>query len=167
MQRTIVDRALRHTYGNYLRNDYNPDYQPTLVDFQSELNHEAELSEEGNIVAQSVEYYTKGSMNVFAHRTNVDLKKRLIVFTIRDLGGQLRQIGLSIILDFIWNRMVQNSNCQKLTFLYMDEVQTVFANEFSANYIENLFKRGRKYGLVITGITQDVEGLLASPNARK
>ena len=97
----------------------------------------------------------------------MDLKKRLIVFTIRDLGGQLRQIGLSIILDFIWNRMVQNSNCQKLTFLYMDEVQTVFANEFSANYIENLFKRGRKYGLVITGITQDVEGLLASPNARK
>ena len=167
MQRTIVDRALRHTYGNYLRNDYDPDYQPTLVDFQSELNHEAELSEDGNIVAQSVEYYTKGSMNVFAHRTNVDLKKRLIVFTIRDLGGQLRQIGLSIILDFIWNRMVQNSNCQKLTFLYMDEVQTVFANEFSANYIENLFKRGRKYGLVITGITQDVEGLLASPNARK
>lgn len=55
----------------------------------------------------------------------------------------------------------------KIDFLYMDEVQTVFANEFSANYIENLFKRGRKYGLVITGITQDVEGLLASPNARK
>lgn len=168
-QRTIVDKALRRTYEPLVRHNFEEAYMPTLEDFQKELDWEAEHSftEEASTVAGAVEYYTRGSMSVFAHRTNVDLTKRLIVFNTRDLGGQLKQIGLMIVLDYIWNRMVQNSNRKKLTYLYIDEVHTLFTNEFSASFLRQLYKRGRKYGLIITSITQDVEDLLENSEARK
>lgn len=165
-QRTLVDRALKRTYRNYIEHNYDEEYQPTLLDFQAELDEEKKRSEDGRVVAEAVEFYTKGSMSVFAHKTNVDLKKRLIVFNTRDLGGQLKQIGLMIVLDFIWNKMVQNKDENKITHLYIDEVHTLFTNEFSASFLKNLFKRGRKYGLIITAITQDVTDLLDNADAR-
>lgn len=169
-QKTLVDRALRNTYRKLIEHNYDEAWMPTLLDFQAELDAEKRnaqgFSDDARIVAESVEYYTKGSMSVFAHKTNVDLKKRLIVFNTRDLGGQLKQIGLMIVLDFVWNKMVQNSDDKKLTYLYIDEVHTLFTNEFSASFLKQLYKRGRKYGLVITAITQDVEDLLKNEDAR-
>ena len=105
-------------------------------------------------------------MNVFSHNTNVQIENRLVVFNVRDLGQALRQIGLLIVFDFIWNRMVENKNKKVRTYCYCDEIHTMFKSYYSADYLNQLYKRGRKYGLVITGITQDVEDLLKSEKAK-
>lgn len=165
-QKTIVDRAVKATYEEYLAHDFDPAYQPSLLDLQEQLDIEGQKSSEGKKVAEGVEYYTKGSMDIFAHHTNVDISNRLVVFNVRDLGDQLRQIALIIVFDFIWNRMVQNKNLGVRTYCYCDEIHVMFQSYYSANFLKQLYKRGRKYGLCITGLTQNVEDLLRSEQAR-
>ena len=165
-QKTIVDRCVRRTYKNYLDHDFDPAYIPTLYDLQDELDREGKMSDEAAWVAEGVEYFTRGSMDLFAHKTNVDIRNRFVVFNVRDLGEQLRQIALIIVFDFIWNRMIENKNRGVRTYCYCDEIHVMFRSYYSADYLKQLYKRGRKYGLVITGITQDVEDLLRSEQAR-
>lgn len=165
-QRTLVDQCVCAAYKDYLDNDFNPDYMPTLLDFQEELDKRKNESKDNHDVADGVAYYTRGSMNVFSHKTNVHIENRLVVFNVRDLGQALRQIGLLIVFDFIWNRMVENKNRKVRTYCYCDEIHTMFKSYYSADYLNQLYKRGRKYGLVITGITQDVEDLLRSEKAK-
>ncbi|MCD8324820.1 MAG: PrgI family protein [Clostridiales bacterium] len=165
-QKTIVDECLRETYKDYLNHDFDPERVPTLVDLQAAFDRAGEKSAEAKQVADGVAYYTRGSMDLFAHRTNVQINNRLVVFNVRDLGGQLQQIGQIIVFDFIWNRMVENKNKGIRTYCYCDEIHTMFKSYYSADYLNQLYKRGRKYGLVITGITQDVEDLLVSEKAR-
>ena len=165
-QRTLVDQCVCAAYKDYLDNDFNPDYMPTLLDFQEELDKRKNESKDNQDVADGVAYYTRGSMNVFSHKTNVHIENRLVVFNVRDLGQALRQIGLLIVFDFIWNRMVENKNRKVRTYCYCDEIHTMFKSYYSADYLNQLYKRGRKYGLVITGITQDVEDLLRSEKAK-
>lgn len=165
-QKTIVDRAVRATYKAYLDSNFDPALQPTLLDFQDELDKEGLANAEAKALAEGVEYYTRGSMNIFAHHTNVDINNRLVVFSIRDLGEQLRQIALVIVFDFIWTRMTQNKNKNVRTYCYCDEVHVMFQSYYAAEYLRQLYKRGRKYGLVITGITQNVEEILRSEKAK-
>ncbi len=165
VQKTIVDRCVARCYKEYLDHDFDIEYLPTLMDLQNELDKERD-SVEGREVAEGVEYYTRGSMNVFAKKTNINVDNRLVVFNVRDLGDQLRQIGLIIIFDFIWNRMVRNKNKGVRTYCYCDEIHVMFQSYYSANFLKQLYKRGRKYGLCITGITQNVEDLLKSEQAR-
>lgn len=164
-QKSLIDRAIRRTYKEYLEHDFDQEYLPTLLDLQDELDKEKD-TEEGREIAESVEYYTKGSMNLFSHKSNVDLNNRFVVFSIRDLGKELEQIALLITLDFIWNRMTRNATASLRTYCYVDEIHVLFQNEFSARYLRQLYKRGRKYGLVITGITQDIEDLLNNDMAK-
>ena len=163
--RTIIDRAVRETYKEYLAHDFDIQYLPTLMDFQEKLDVEGQKSEEGRVVATTVEYYTRGSMDVFSHYTNIDISNRLVVFNIRGLTGHLRQIALVIMFDFVWNRMIENKNKGIYTYCYCDEIHIMFASYYAAEYLKQLYKRGRKYGLVITGITQNVEELLRSEQA--
>ena len=165
-QRTLVDQCVCAAYKDYLDNNFDPDYMPTLIDFQNELDKRKDESKDNQDVADGVAYYTRGSMNVFSHKTNVHIENRLVVFNVRDLGQALRQIGLLIVFDFIWNRMVENKNKKVRTYCYCDEIHTMFKSYYSADYLNQLYKRGRKYGLVITGITQDVEDLLRSEKAK-
>lgn len=165
-QRTLIDQCVRAAYKNYLEHDFDPNYMPTLMDFQKELDKHKNESRENADVADGVAYYTRGSMNVFSHSTNVHINNRLVVFNVRDLGQQLRQIGLIIVFDFVWNRMVENKNKKIRTYCYCDEIHTMFKSYYSADYLNQLYKRGRKYGLVITGITQDVDDLLRSEKAK-
>ena len=165
-QKTIVDRCVRKAYAEYLDHDFDPDYLPTLLNLQDALDEEGELSVDAHYVAEGVEYFTRGSMDVFSHKTNVDVNNRFVVFNVRDLGEQLRQIALIIVFDFIWNRMVENKNKGIRTYCYCDEIHVMFRSYYSAEYLKQLYKRGRKYGLVITGITQDIEDLLQSEQAR-
>ncbi len=165
-QKTIVDRCVRRTYKDYLDHNFDEAYLPTLLEFQNELDKEKSLSEDGRLLAEGIEYYTKGSMSLFAHKTNVEYNNRFVVFNVRDLGKQLKQIALLIVLDFIWNRMISNFQAGIRTYCYVDEIHVLFHNDSSALFILQLYKRGRKYGLVITGITQDVEDLLKSDLAR-
>lgn len=165
-QKTIVDRCVYRCYNKYLENDFNLEYLPTLMDFQEELDKEKEVSEDGRLIAMGVEYYTRGSLDIFAHKTNIDVRNRLVVFNVRDLGEQLRQIALIIVFDFIWNRMVENKNRGVRTYCYCDEIHIMFQSYYSANFLKQLYKRGRKYGMCITGLTQNVEDLLRSEQAR-
>lgn len=166
VQRSIIDKCMTRTYQEYYDHDFDEAYLPTLEQFQDELDKEKNGSTEARKIAEGVEYYTRGSMNMFAHRTNVDINNRLVVFNIRDLGGQLRQIGLTIIFDYIWNQMIANKNAGVRTFCYADEIHVMFKSYTSADYLNQLYKRGRKYGLCITGITQSVTDLLRSEQAK-
>jgi len=165
-QKSLIDRVIRKAYKAYLDNNFDQVYLPTLLELQEELDKEKMISEDARLIAEAVEYYTKGSMNLFSHSSNIDLDNRLIAFNIRDLGKELKQISLLIVLDFIWNRMVANSQSKVRTYCYVDEIHVLFQNTFSEQYLQQLYKRGRKYGLVITGITQDVEDLLRSDMAK-
>lgn len=165
-QKTIVDRCVREAYKDYIKHNFNPKYLPTLKDLQKKLDEEKKFSEDARLMAEGVEYYTHGSMNVFSHKTNVDYQNRCVVFNVRDLGTQLKQIALLIVLDFIWNKMITNFKAGVRTYCYVDEIHVLFQNEYSARFLQQLYKRGRKYGLVITGITQNMEDLLKSELAR-
>lgn len=165
-QKTIVDRCVRKCYKEYLQHNFDESYLPTLLSLQDMLDEEKGNSEDARQMAEGVEYYTKGSMNIFSHKTNVAYNNRFVVFNVRDLGSQLKQIALLIVLDFIWNRMITNFQSGIRTYCYVDEIHVLFHNEYSARFLQQLYKRGRKYGLVITGITQNMEDLLRSDMAR-
>ena len=163
-QKTVVDRACKMTYQPYFANpSKNP--VPTLKDFYKVLKDQPE--KEAISIALSLELYIEGSLSVFANPTNIDIKNRLIVFDIRDLGKQLKTMGMLIVLDQIWNRITQNRTLGKRTWIYIDEIYLLFQNEYSANYLFELYKRARKWGAIPTGITQNVEDLLVSDMARR
>jgi len=165
-QRTIVDRCVKQCYQSFFEHNFDPEYVPTLKDLQNELDKEREKSKDGRLIAEGVEYYTRGSMSFLANKTNVQINKRMVVFNVRDLGDQLRQIALSIVFDFIWNRMVSNKNRGVRTYCYCDEIHVMFRSYYTAYFFQQLYKRGRKYGLCITGLTQNVSDLLSSDLAR-
>jgi len=167
-QRSLVDRCVERCYKNYLDHDFDLNHLPTLLDLQKEFEKEKADSgtEDARLVAEGVEYYTRGSMDLFAYKTNSDINNRLVVFNIRDLGGELKEIAMTIIFDFIWNKMVENKNKGVRTYCYADEIHVMFYSWYSAYFLKQLYKRGRKYGLNITGITQNIEELLRSEQAR-
>lgn len=165
-QRSLIDKCVKETYTEYLKHDFDPAYMPTLLDLQEVLNSKKSESEDAEKVAEGIEYYTTGSMNVFSHHTNININNRFVVFNVRDLGEQLKQVALIIVFDFIWNRMVENKFKGIRTYCYCDEIHVMFQSFYAAEQLKQLYKRGRKYGLVITGITQNCEELLASKQAK-
>lgn len=162
-EKGIIDRCLTMTYGEYLIK-FDQEKIPTLMDFYDVLKAQPEKEAQG--LALSFELYIKGNLNVFAHKTNVDVKNRVVSYDIKDLGKQLKTIGMLIVLDYVWNRITVNRAQGKRTWIYMDEIYLLFANEYSANFLYELYKRARKWGGVPTGITQNVEDLLRSETAR-
>lgn len=164
-EKTIIDRCLKSTYAPLISQNFNPDYMPTLINFQEELEKQTE--DVAKNLALSLEIYTKGSLGIFANPTNINLSKRLVVFDIKDLGKQLKTMGMLIVLDAIWNRITENRAIGRRTWIYMDEIYLLFTNEYSANFLFELYKRARKWGGIPTGITQNVEDLLKSELARR
>ena len=162
-EKAIIDRCLTMTYGEYLIK-FDPEKIPTLMEFYENLKAQPEKEAKG--LALSFELYIKGNLNVFAHKTNVDVKNRVVSYDIKDLGKQLKTLGMLIVLDYVWNRITVNRAQGKRTWIYMDEIYLLFANEYSANFLYELYKRARKWGGVPTGITQNVEDLLKSETAR-
>ena len=162
-ERGIIDRCLTMTYGEYVQN-FDPDKLPTLMDFYENLKKQPEKEAQG--LALSFELYIKGNLNVFAHKTNINLTNRVVSFDIKDLGKQLKTIGMLIVLDYVWNKITENRAKGKRTWIYMDEIYLLFANEYSGNFLFELYKRARKWGGVPTGITQNVEDMLKSETAR-
>ena len=162
-EKAIIDRCLTNVYGEYLQN-FDHDKIPTLMDFYE--NIKAQPEDEAQGLALSLELYIKGNLNVFAHKTNVNTSNRVVSYDIKDLGKQLKTIGMLIVLDYVWNRITVNRARGKRTWIYFDEIYLLFANEQSANFLYELYKRARKWGGVPTGITQNVEDLLKSETAR-
>lgn len=161
---TIIDRCLRHVYREYIK-DFDREKIPTLKDFYNELKNQKEA--EAKEVALALEIYVEGSLGIFANKTNINLNNRLKCFDIKDLGKQLSTMGLLIVLDNVWNSITENRSKGKNTWIYIDEIYLLFKNEYSANFLFELYKRARKWGGIPTGITQNVEDLLESDLARK
>jgi len=162
-EKAIVDRCLTMTYGEYMQ-DFDVSKTPTLMELYENLKKQPEKEAQG--LALSFELYIKGNLNIFAHQTNVNTNNRVVSYDIKDLGKQLKTIGMLIVLDYVWNRITTNRAKGKRTWIYMDEIYLLFANEYSANFLFELYKRARKWGGVPTGITQNVEDLLKSETAR-
>ena len=162
-QKTLIDRVCRHLYEKFYQEGINR--QPTLLDFYDLLKQQHE--EEAKLLVMDLEIYIEGSLSVFSNETNVDINKRLVVYDIKDLGKQLKTMGMLIVLDQVWNRITENRSKGVRTWLYIDEMQLLFTNDYAANYFFELWSRARKWGAIPTGITQNVETLLLSDLARR
>ena len=137
---------------------------PTLQTLRAQLLKQNEP--EALQMALAAELFTEGSLNVFAHPTNIDMSNRIMCFDILDLGSQLKTIGMLVMLDFILNRVTANRKRGRYTHIFIDEIHLFFANEFSAAFLSTSWKRFRKYGGVPTAITQNIEECLRSDTAR-
>ena len=159
VEKTIIDRCVRMVYRDYL-NDPKPENMPVLEDLYQELRRQEE--KEAQYVATALEIYVTGSLNVFNHRTNVDIQNRIVAFDIKELGKQLKKIGMLVVQDQVWNRVTVNREAHKATRYYIDEFHLLLKEEQTAAYSVEIWKRFRKWGGVPTGITQNIKDLLAS-----
>lgn len=159
IQKTVIDRAVRQIYQPYL-NDPRPENVPILGDLYEALK--AMDEKEAREVATALEIYVTGSLNVFNHRTNVNLANRLICYDIKELGKTLKKLGMLIVQDQVWGRVTENRSEGKATRYYMDEFHLLLREEQTASYSVEIWKRFRKWGGIPTAITQNVKDLLAS-----
>lgn len=158
-QKSIIDRCVRNVYRVYQMNP-SPENMPVLGDLYDELRRQPD--EAANYVANCLEMYVNGSLNVFNHRTNIDVNSRIVCFDIRELGKQLKKIGMLIVQDQVWNRVSANREKGKTTRYYIDEMHLLLRDEQTAAYTVEIWKRFRKWGGMPTGITQNVSDLLSS-----
>ncbi len=159
VEKTIIDRCVRLVYRNYLA-DPKPENMPILQDLYNCLR--AQDEKEAQFLATALEIYVTGSLNVFNHRTNVDIDNRVVCYDIKELGKQLKQLGMLVVQDQVWNRVTRNREAGRTTRYYVDEFHLLLRGELAAWSVE-IWKRFRKWGGVPTGITQNVKDLLASP----
>ena len=159
VEKTIIDRSVRLVYRDYLQNP-SPETMPILEDLYNTILAQSEP--EAQRIATALEIYVKGSLNVFNHRTNVDINNRVVCFDIKELGKQLKKIGMLVVQDQVWNRVTVNRNQGKATRYYIDEFHLLLKDEQTANYSVEIWKRFRKWGGIPTGITQNVKDLLSS-----
>jgi hypothetical protein len=158
VEKTVIDRCVRLVYQNYL-NDPSPENMPILEDLYNTLR--AQDEKEAHFIATALEIYVTGSLNVFNHRTNVDINNRIVAYDIKELGKQLKQLGMLVIQDQVWNRVTVNRAAGKTTRYYCDEFHLLLKGELASWSVE-IWKRFRKWGGIPTGITQNSKDLLAS-----
>ena len=159
VEKTIIDRCVRMVYRDYL-SDPVPENMPILEDLYNELRRQEE--KEAQYLATALEIYVSGSLNVFNHRTNINIANRIVSFDIKELGKQLKKIGMLIVQDAVWNRVTVNREAHKSTRYYIDEMHLLLREEQTAAYTVEIWKRFRKWGGIPTGITQNVKDLLSS-----
>ncbi len=159
VEKTIIDRCVRLVYRDYLEHP-DPANMPVMEDLYKCILDQSE--KEAKRIATALEIYVKGSLNVFNHRTNVDISNRLVCFDIKELGKQLKKIGMLVVQDQVWNRVTINRAEHRSTRYYMDEFHLLLKDEQTSAYSVEIWKRFRKWGGIPTGITQNVKDLLAS-----
>lgn len=169
-QRSMVDRCTRNVYKRYMDSydpitgKYNEDFMPTLKDFYHELRKQQGYA--AVELADALEIYAVGSQDLFAKRTNVDINNRFTVFDIKDVGTSSKALALLVVLDNVWNQIVDGRNKGRHVWFYIDEIYLLFKSESSAEFLRTLYKRARKYGGIPTGITQNVADILEHNTAR-
>ena len=162
-EKSLIDRCTASVYRDYMKAGFKGAV-PTLRDFHAELLKQPEP--EAKDVALAIELFTEGSLNTFAKPTNVDTGSRIVCYDIRDLGKQLLPVGMLVVLDSIFNRVIKNREQGRNTWIYIDEIYLLFQHEYSANFLFTLWKRVRKHRASCLGITQNVTDLLQSHTAR-
>lgn len=174
-QKSIVDRCVRILYQPYLEhmmelqkidsnNTCDMKASPTLKDFYEMLLSQQEY--EAQSLALSLERFCIGSLDTFAHHTNVSRKKRFIVYDVKDIGSGMKELGLQVCLNAVWNQIIENKKIGRYTWFYLDEFYLLTQTDSSASFLQQVYKRARKWQGIPTGITQNVGDLLASPQAR-
>lgn len=163
MQKSLIDKCTIECYENIANKLKSADKadMPTLRTLYTKLKAKTE-SKEAQDLAEIMSMYVDGSFNLFSHLTNVDIDNRIICYSIRDLDDSLRPLAMMIMLDNMWNRVISNFKQGKRTWLYVDEISLLFEHESTAAYFAYLWMKGRKFGLILTGITQNVSLVLAS-----
>ena len=155
----MIDRCVHQIYRHYFE-DPKPENMPLVEDLYNALLKQEET--EAKRVAAALEIYVKGSLNLFNHRTNVDIQNRFVCYDIKELGKQLKKLGMLIVQDQVWGRVTANRSAGKTTRYYMDEFHLLLKEEQTASYSVEIWKRFRKWGGIPTGITQNVKDLLSS-----
>jgi hypothetical protein len=159
VEKTIIDRCTRLVYRDYLA-DPHPDKMPILEDLYNLLRQQVEA--EAQRIATALEIYVTGSLNVFNHKTNVDVQSRLVCFDLKELGKGLKKIAMLILQDQVWGRVTANRMLKKTTWYYCDEFHLLLKDEQTAAYSVEIWKRFRKWGGIPSALTQNVKDLLAS-----
>lgn len=153
-QISIINRCVMKIYEPYLEHlkakgmTIDTNACPTMENFYYELLEQPQA--EAQELALSLEQYVKGAKDIFSHHTNVEIENRFIVFNIKDLGSGLKELGMHICLDYIWNRMILNKSKGKRTWIYLDEFHTLMQKPTSAAYISQIWKRARKWSGIPT-----------------
>ena len=160
--RSIIDRCTISVYNDYFKS--KSEKLPTLADFREELLKQPE--QEAHDLALSLELFATGSLDAFSHQSNVNVNNRIACYDILELGDQMKSIGLLIMLDNIMNRVMANRKRGKYTRVYIDEAHLFFKNPYSAEFLLKAWKRFRKYGGLLTGITQNIADCLSNETAR-
>jgi len=164
--KSIIDNTLQGLYAPYIQRlearglTIDIEECPTLRDFYEALK--ARKEPEAKNLAASIQMYCTGSLDLFAHKTNVDTKNRFIIYDTRDIGTNLQELGMQICLNDIWNRMISNKKRKVRTWFYIDEFYLLLRQPSSAGYLQMVWKRARKWWGSPTGITQNVEDLITS-----
>ncbi len=173
VHKSVIDRCVKQVYDPYLKHmktlesqgvTYDADAMPTLQDFYEILLSQPEP--EAKNMALALEIYITGSLDSFAHRTNVDNKARFVVYDIKDIGSGMKEMGLQVCLNDIWNKTIANKNINRRTWFYIDEFHLLLQTDSSAIFLQEIFKRARKWGGIPTGLTQNVEDMLSSKETR-
>ena len=159
VEKTVIDRCVHMVYRDYLQ-DPKPENMPVLGDLYDLLREQKEP--EAQRIATALEIYVTGSLNVFNHKTNVEIKSRIVCYVIKKLGKQLKKFGMQVVQDQVWGRVSENREAHKSTRLYIDEMHLLLREEQTAAYTVEIWKRFRKWGGIPTGITQNVKDLLSS-----
>lgn len=164
-QKTIIDRCTKIIFEDYEKSNFTDDsLLPTLPDFYNMLLKQPE--EEATDLALIIERYVKGSMDLFSKKTNIDIQNRLVSFDISQLSASLQTTGYLVVLDHIQNRLAKNKELGKYTWIFIDEFHILLANPYSAQYVANFYKTGRKLNALNTVISQQISHLLRSESGK-
>ena len=158
-EKSIIDQCLRRVYHRFF-DDPCPEKMPVLQDLYEEIQKYG--GDKARHVVDCMAIYVTGSLSVFNHRTNVDIQSRIVCYDIKELGKQLKKLGMLVVQDQVWGRVTVNREAHKSTRLYIDEFHLLLKEEQTAAYSVEIWKRFRKWGGIPTGITQNVKDLLSS-----
>lgn len=162
-ERTYIDRATRLTYSHFFA---HPDKMemPGLQDFYANLVKQGEGAAN---IATALSIYVDGTMDIFAHQTNVDITNSLVAYNTVKLGKPLQTLGMMVVLDQIWNRVTLNRAKGRRTWIYTDEFQLLLRDHECTNYYFEISGRARKWGAILTSITQHVDSVLLNEDSRR
>lgn len=167
-ERSVIDRCTKTVYRDYVQSNGDRSKLPTLNDFYNTLTQQEE--KEAADIALALESYVTGSFNIFAHDTNIQYNKKFIIFDIFEMGNQLQTVGLMVLLEILWQRVIQNKLRGVRTWVWTDEFSIMFNDDRSGifrtgDFFEKVYKRIRKHGGVATGATQNISEVIKSNQA--
>ena len=161
--KSIIDRCTANIYRDLIKSGGKA-RQPTLPDWRNDVKRQPER--EAQELALASELFVEGSLNMFAHETNIDITNRMICFDLYEMGEQLKPTAMNVVLESIQNRVAANRLAGKYTWVFIDEIYLFFKYYYSAQFLYKCWKRFRKYSAAMTGATQNVEECLRSDTAR-